>query len=323
MRTETSPRSSPPGTFVESQRKKAATAQAPASAAKVASRTGCPMRVAVISDIHANLPALEAAAEAIERESPDEIWCLGDLVGYGAAAERVLRLGAGARRRVCLVGNHDLGRARHARPRRLRRRRGRRRQVGADGARRRRARLPVGACGRARSRDGVGLYHGSPRDPVWEYVLSWEAARDAIHDSGTEVTLVGHSHVPLAIPDGDAAGRRPRPGRDRDRPGRRALAAQPGVGRPAPRRRPRRGLATARPRRRHGRVPAHARTTSRRRRRRSARRGCPTRSPSGSPTACSRQALARLGVGRRPRPAGVSKVMPSRARASATSSRPL
>ena len=49
----------------------------------------------------------------------------------------------------------------------------------------------------------MGLYHGSPRDPIWEYVLSWEAAHDAIHDSGTAVTLVGHSHVPLAIPDGE------------------------------------------------------------------------------------------------------------------------
>jgi diadenosine tetraphosphatase ApaH/serine/threonine PP2A family protein phosphatase len=34
-------------------------------------------------------------------------------------------------------------------------------------------------------------------------VVWWEAARDAIHDSGTDVTLVGHSHVPLAIPDGE------------------------------------------------------------------------------------------------------------------------
>ena len=53
--------------------------------------------------------------------------------------------------------------------------------------------------------EGVGLYHGSPRDPVWEYVLSWEAARDAIDDSGTGVTIVGHSHVPLAIPSGERA----------------------------------------------------------------------------------------------------------------------
>ena len=53
--------------------------------------------------------------------------------------------------------------------------------------------------------EGVGLYHGSPRDPVWEYVLTWEAARDAIADSGTEITIVGHSHVPLAIVDGRGA----------------------------------------------------------------------------------------------------------------------
>jgi diadenosine tetraphosphatase ApaH/serine/threonine PP2A family protein phosphatase len=57
----------------------------------------------------------------------------------------------------------------------------------------------------ALQREGVGLYHGSPRDPVWEYVLTWEAARDAIADSGTEITIVGHSHVPLAIVDGRGA----------------------------------------------------------------------------------------------------------------------
>ena len=41
------------------------------------------MRVAVISDIHGNLHALEAVLEAIDGEAPDEVWCLGDLVGYG------------------------------------------------------------------------------------------------------------------------------------------------------------------------------------------------------------------------------------------------
>ena len=49
------------------------------------------MRVAVISDVHANLHALEAVGQAIERERPDEVWNLGDTVGYGAATERVLR----------------------------------------------------------------------------------------------------------------------------------------------------------------------------------------------------------------------------------------
>ena len=46
------------------------------------------MRVAVISDIHANYHALEAVFAAIDRESPDEIWCLGDLVGYGPRPNR-------------------------------------------------------------------------------------------------------------------------------------------------------------------------------------------------------------------------------------------
>ncbi|HKU58601.1 MAG TPA: metallophosphoesterase family protein, partial [Gaiellaceae bacterium] len=43
------------------------------------------MRVAVLSDIHANLHALEAVLASIESASPDEVWCLGDTVGYGAA----------------------------------------------------------------------------------------------------------------------------------------------------------------------------------------------------------------------------------------------
>ena len=46
------------------------------------------MRVAVISDIHANLHALEAVLAAVDREAPDEIWCLGDVVGYGPEPNR-------------------------------------------------------------------------------------------------------------------------------------------------------------------------------------------------------------------------------------------
>jgi predicted phosphodiesterase len=184
--------------MLESHRKYAPTAQAPASAAKVASRSGYPMRVAVISDIHANLPALEATADAIEREGVDQIWCLGDLVGYGPHPNECCAW-TQEHAAVCLSGNHDLG------------------VIGmlplddfagdaAAAARWAQSVLDPGAraylSGLASSAviEGVGLYHGSPRDPVWEYVLSWEAARDAIDDSGTDVTIVGHSHVPLAIP---------------------------------------------------------------------------------------------------------------------------
>jgi predicted phosphodiesterase len=160
------------------------------------------MRVAVISDIHANLPALQAVAEAIERVSPDAIWCLGDLTGYGPCPNECCEW-AEANTAVCLAGNHDLG------------------VLGtldledfagdaAVAATLHRSILSPSAhdflAGLSSSalEQGVGLYHASPRDPVWEYVLSWEAANDAIHDSGTDLTIVGHSHIPLAIPAGDA-----------------------------------------------------------------------------------------------------------------------
>jgi diadenosine tetraphosphatase ApaH/serine/threonine PP2A family protein phosphatase len=158
------------------------------------------MRVAVISDIHANLHALEAVVEAVQAEAPDEIWCLGDLVGYGPEPNACCEWAA-ASTQLCLAGNHDLGvlgvldlddfspdAAAAATWTR---------EILSGGARAYLEELAPSA-----QRDGVGLYHASPRDPVWEYVLTWEAARDAIHESGTDLTLVGHSHVPLAILDG-------------------------------------------------------------------------------------------------------------------------
>src|SRR5437588_3843403 len=65
------------------------------------------MKVAVISDIHANKQALEAALDAISASDATEVWCLGDLVGYGADPDACVEL---ARRHaaVCLAGNHDL-----------------------------------------------------------------------------------------------------------------------------------------------------------------------------------------------------------------------
>jgi len=161
------------------------------------------MRVAVISDIHANLHALEAVAESIEREAPDEVWCLGDLVGYGPQPNACCAWVA-AGTHVCLAGNHDLGvldklDLADFSPDAAAAAEWTRATLAAD------ARAYLDALASSAEREGVGLYHASPRDPVWEYVLTWEAARDAIEDSGAEFTLVGHSHVPLAIVDGRGA----------------------------------------------------------------------------------------------------------------------
>src|SRR5450759_5300101 len=66
------------------------------------------MKVAVISDIHSNRHAFEAVLDAIADSDASELWCLGDLVGYGADPDACVEL---ARRHaaVCLAGNHDLG----------------------------------------------------------------------------------------------------------------------------------------------------------------------------------------------------------------------
>src|ERR1700757_638845 len=66
------------------------------------------MRVAIVSDIHGNRHAFEAVLDAIEASECEEMWCLGDLVGYGAEPDACVEL---ARRyaTICLAGNHDLG----------------------------------------------------------------------------------------------------------------------------------------------------------------------------------------------------------------------
>ena len=65
------------------------------------------MRVAIASDIHGNRHAFDAVIAAAEADEVDELWCLGDLVGYGGDPDASVAL---ARRHcsVCLAGNHDL-----------------------------------------------------------------------------------------------------------------------------------------------------------------------------------------------------------------------
>ena len=155
------------------------------------------MRVAVISDIHANLPALEAVLAEIDRDPPDELWCLGDLVGYGPHPNEVVAI-VRPRADVCLAGNHDLG---------VIGRIGLQLFGGEAGAAARwtsgvieaEARDYLAALEPQGSRSGIGLYHASPRDPVWEYVLdTWTAAR-GLEAAPERHVLVGHSHVALEV----------------------------------------------------------------------------------------------------------------------------
>jgi len=186
------------------------------------------MRVAVISDVHGNLHALEAVLAAIDAEGPDELWCLGDLVGYGARPNECCEAVAG-RAAICLAGNHDLavigtidllefgGDAAVAA--------GWSREVLADEQRAWLESLqPQGR------RDDVALYHGSARDPVWEYVLSDESAKATLDLAEAPLVLVGHSHMALLATD--AVGGLAPDGTEVDLAGGRTLLNPGSVGQP-------------------------------------------------------------------------------------------
>ena len=152
------------------------------------------MRVAVISDVHANRHALDAVVSAIDGEATDAIWCLGDIVGYGPKPNECCAL-VQARAAVCLSGNHDLA------------------VLGtidlADfsgdaGTAAAWTREVLDEESRAFLAEGLELFHASARDPVWEYILTEEAARATFELTTAPVVLVGHSHVALALRfDGD------------------------------------------------------------------------------------------------------------------------
>jgi predicted phosphodiesterase len=170
------------------------------------------VKVAVISDIHANRHALEAVLEDIAGSDADSIWCLGDLVGYGADPDACVEL-TRQHAQICLAGNHDLA-------------------VTGE--------IPLGEFSRGASLaaqwtqqvmqqenlrflsslspqatgEAVGLYHASPRDPVWEYVLSALLAELCLDEQSHRVCLVGHSHVALSFVrrDGELATGEPQRG---------------------------------------------------------------------------------------------------------------
>jgi diadenosine tetraphosphatase ApaH/serine/threonine PP2A family protein phosphatase len=153
------------------------------------------MRIALLSDVHGNLPAFEAVLSDVDAQSPDEVWCLGDLVGYGAQPDGCVGL-ARERCDLCLAGNHDLvvtgeipisdfsssaaAAARWTQE-----------TIGDEPLAYLRSLVP------ADPEREPALFHASPRDPVWEYVLSTWQADECIDLMDARVGAVGHSHVAL------------------------------------------------------------------------------------------------------------------------------
>ena len=156
------------------------------------------MRYAIIGDIHANLAAFTAVLDDIEeRGGVDKLWCLGDVVGYGPDPHECIE----ALRRIdhiCIVGNHDLA------------------AIGKIGT----ADFNPAAAAACQwtakqlsptdveyleklplviEEGNFTLVHGSPRDPIWEYLISTSQARENYSLFKTQFCLVGHSHVPLVF----------------------------------------------------------------------------------------------------------------------------
>ncbi len=181
-------------------------------------------RVLVISDIHANQAALESVLAAASGRY-DALWCLGDVVGYGPRPNECIEL-MRDRAAVCVMGNHDwavLGRP----------------GINVDdfNPQARQAVLwtreqltpanrqylesladvpvhPPGTQGRS-----ILITHASPREPVWEYILTPSVALENFAAFEEQICLVGHTHKPAIYrwkhfrlpPDGEAAGQ-PSPG---------------------------------------------------------------------------------------------------------------
>jgi diadenosine tetraphosphatase ApaH/serine/threonine PP2A family protein phosphatase len=191
------------------------------------------MRIALLSDVHGNLPAFEAVLGDVEEQAAEETWCLGDLVGYGAEPDGCVQL-ARDRCDLSLAGNHDL-------------------VVTGE--------IPISdfstsAAAAARwTQENISdatlsylkglepkdperepaLYHASPRDPVWEYVLSTWQADECFDLMDARVAAVGHSHVALWFrrdSEGKVAGSTADAGTELDLSGGRWLLNPGGVGQP-------------------------------------------------------------------------------------------
>lgn len=156
------------------------------------------MRYAILADIHSNLAAFEAVLEDVKkRGGAEEIWCLGDIVGYGPDPGECIQL-LRHYKHLCIAGNHDWA------------------AVGKIDTSDFNP-MAAAACQWTAQqltpqdvsylkdlplklhRGDFTLVHGSPREPIWEYLLSVESAEANFAQFETRFCLIGHSHIPLVF----------------------------------------------------------------------------------------------------------------------------
>jgi predicted phosphodiesterase len=152
------------------------------------------MRILIISDIHANLTALETVIA--DAGLIDGAWCLGDLVGYGPDPNECVNRIQELPNLVCILGNHDAAALK---------------QIDA-GSFNPEARHAINwtqsmltdasvdfltSLPERTTMDHVTLVHGSPRQPVWEYLLDTQNATRSFEFFESAYCFVGHTHLPI------------------------------------------------------------------------------------------------------------------------------
>ena len=156
------------------------------------------MRYAIIADIHSNLTAFKAVLNDIESHGEvEQLWCLGDIVGYGPDPHECIELLCQTNH-ICIAGNHDLASIGKVDTT----------EFNPDAA---------AAChwtsGQLTSEDidyianlplvieedDFTLVHGSPREPIWEYIISTGVAQENFACFKSRFCLVGHSHQPVVF----------------------------------------------------------------------------------------------------------------------------
>jgi len=156
------------------------------------------MRYAIIADIHANLAAFKAVLDHIERRGgAEEIWCLGDVVGYGPDPCQCIEL-LRQYKHVCIAGNHDwaaIGKAAIS-------------EFNPDAAiacRWTAQQLSpedieyLESLPEVIQKEDFTLVHGSPRQPIWEYLISVSSAKENFAYFQSQFCLIGHSHMPMVF----------------------------------------------------------------------------------------------------------------------------
>ncbi len=149
-------------------------------------------RILVISDVHANITALKAVLAAAGKV--DQVWCLGDIAGYGPDPNECIEVISNLPKLTCMMGNHDFAAigdmaletfntdAKKA----LLWQRDELSRASKEFLRTLSQQVVV--------RGSVSLAHGSPRDPIWEYILNTLVARVNLDYFETPWCFVGHSH---------------------------------------------------------------------------------------------------------------------------------